>query len=377
MIDDDVFVLADGTDIRALPKVLLHDHLDGGLRPATIIELADELDIDLPESTPDRLAAWFADAADSGSLPAYLQTFEITTAVMQTAQALRRVAREAVLDLAADGVIYAEIRWAPEQHLRRGLSLDDAVEAVAEGLAQGVADVAERGGEIRVQQLLCAMRQLDRSDEIAELALRHRAHIAGGVCGFDLAGPEDGFPPADHLDAFDRCAEEWLPVTCHAGEDAGLASIESALLDGRALRLGHGVHLADDLELEDEDDEGAYVTLGRLAQWVRDRGIALEVCPSSNLQTGDWESLGEHPFDLFHQLGFNVTVSTDNRLMSATSTSLELARLADEFGYDLDDLEVFQSNAADAAFLPLEDRDELLDRIADGFDAARRAGAEA
>ena len=371
MLDHDATMLDEGIDARDLPKVLLHDHLDGGLRPATIIELAAEAGLELPESNPERLAAWFAAAADSGSLPAYLQTFELTVAVMQTAQALRRVAREAVLDLADDGVIYAEIRWAPEQHQRRGLPLDDAVRAVAEGLAQGTADVAARGGEIRVQQLLCAMRQADRADEIAELAVRHRAEVAGGVCGFDLAGPEAGFPPSDHADAFDRCAEAWLPVTCHAGEDGDLDSIESALLDARALRLGHGVLLADDFDVEGEDEEGTLLSLGLLAQWVRDRGIALEVCPSSNLQTGEWGSLAEHPFDRFHRLGFNVTVSTDNRLMSATSTSLELARLADEFGYGLDELEQFQLNAAEAAFLPIEDRDELVDRILDGFDAAR------
>ena len=356
---------------RALPKVLLHDHLDGGLRPTTIIELAAELELDLPEETPERLAEWFRESADSGSLPVYLQTFEVTLAVMQTAQSLRRVAREAVADLAADGVVYAELRWAPEQHLRRGLTLDDAVVAVTEGLAQGVEDVAARGGDIRVQQLLCAMRQHDRADEIAELAVRHRALVAGGVCGFDLAGPEAGFPPADHADAFDRCAEHWLPVTCHAGEDGALDSIESALLDAHALRLGHGVLLEGDFDVEGEDERGTFLSLGPLAQWVLDRDIALEICPSSNLQTGEWLSLADHPFDRFYRLGFNVTVSTDNRLMSATSVSLELARLAEQFGYALDDLEQFQVNAADAAFLPADERDELVARILDGFDALR------
>ncbi|NLT25161.1 MAG: adenosine deaminase [Microbacteriaceae bacterium] len=376
MRDHDATTSGDGVDLRALPKALLHDHLDGGLRPVTIVELAADADLDLPETDPERLAAWFAESADSGSLPAYLQTFEVTVGVMQTAQALRRVAREAVLDLADDGVIYAELRWAPEQHQRRGLSLDDAVAAVAEGLAQGTADVAARGGGIRVQQLLCAMRQNDRADEIAELAVRHRAIAAGGVCGFDLAGPEAGFPPSAHADAFDRCAEEWLPVTCHAGEDGELESIESALLDARALRLGHGVLLEDDLDVEDADDDGAFVSLGPLAQWVRDRGIALEICPSSNLQTGDWATIGEHPFDRLYQLGFNVTVNTDNRLMSATSVSRELARLVDEFDYSLDDLEAFQINAADAAFLPADEREELVDRILDGFEDARDAALE-
>ena len=360
-----------GANMTALPKVSLHDHLDGGLRPQTIIELADAIDLDLPAQDAPTLATWFAEHADSGSLVSYLKTFDVTTAVMQTEEGLARVAREFVQDLGADGVIYGEIRWAPEQHLSRGLSLDDVVEAVQRGLDEGVDDVAGTGRSIRVGQLVTAMRHADRGLEIAQLAVRHRTR---GVVGFDLAGAEAGFPASRFRDAFDYLASEFFPTTVHAGEADGLESIRGALVDGRALRLGHGVRLAQDVITAREDLDNTYVTLGPVAQWVRDREIALELSPSSNLQTGAIEQWGEelvdHPFDLLYQLGFRVTVNTDNRLMSATSLSRELFLLADTFDYDLSDLAVFQLNAAAASFLPIEDREELADTITAAFEAA-------
>ncbi len=359
-------------DIRALPKVSLHDHLDGALRPQTIIELADEIDLDLPATDAEALGRWFAEQSDSGSLVEYLKTFDVTTAVMQTREGLTRVAREFVQDLAADGVIYGEARWAPEQHLLRGLSLDEAVEAVQAGLEQGVEDARSTGHRIRVGQLVTAMRHADRGLEIAELAVRHRRH---GVVGFDFAGAEAGYPPSRARTAFDYLASEFFPATVHAGEADGIESIRSALIDGRALRLGHGVRIAQDIAVEGEDDENTYVTVGSVAQWVKDREIALELSPSSNLQTGaiaEWgDELVDHPFDLLYQLGFRVTVNTDNRLMSGTTLTRELELLIDTFEYELADLEVFQLNAAHAAFLPLEDREELADNIADGFGRAR------
>jgi adenosine deaminase len=357
-----------GVNINTLPKVSLHDHLDGGLRAATIIELAEAIGLDLPVSTEPDLADWFVGQAASGSLVDYLKTFDITIAVMQTHDALVRVAREFVEDLALDGVIYAEVRWAPEQHLTAGLSLDQAVDAVQEGIEAGIARVAQAGIDIKVGQLITAMRHADRSLEIAELAVRHRDL---GVVGFDIAGAEEGFPAARHRVAFDYLAEQLFPVTVHAGEADGLASIRGALTDGRALRLGHGVRLAEDIEIGREDQDNTYVTLGPLAQWVRDREIPLELSPSSNLQTGAIAAWGDdildHPFDLLYQLGFCVTVNTDNRLMSGTSLSRELALLTDAFGYDLDDLEALQLNAASSAFLPLEEREELADAIVAGF----------
>ncbi|MCU1535434.1 MAG: adenosine deaminase [Glaciihabitans sp.] len=368
---EDFLLPGSGSNITALPKVSLHDHLDGGLRPQTILDLSDELGLEVPATDADSLGSWFAEQSDSGSLVEYLKTFDVTIGVMQTAEGLARVAREFVQDLGADGVIYGEIRWAPEQHLSRGLSLDQAVEAVQEGLDSGVEDVRATGRSIRVGQLVSAMRHLDRGLEIAELAVRHRDR---GVVGFDIAGPEDGFLPSRLQPAFDYLAGEYFPATVHAGEAAGLASIRSALLDGRALRLGHGVRIAEDISTDREDDENTYVTLGSLAQWVKDREIALETSPTSNLQTGaiaPWgEEMIDHPFDLLYQLGFRVTVNTDNRLMSNTTLSRELFLLAQTFGYDLTDLEVFQLNAAAVAFLPLEDREDLADQITAGFGQA-------
>ena len=359
---------AGGANIAALPKISLHDHLDGGLRTSTILEIADEIGLATPAADPESLQAWFDESCDSGDLVDYLKTFDLTIAVMQTPEHLQRVAREFVQDLGADGVIYGEIRWAPEQHLAKGLSLDEVVEAVQDGLDAGVADVRAAGGSIRVGQLVSAMRHLDRGLEIAELAVRHRDR---GVVGFDIAGPENGFPPSNLQAAFDYLAREYMPRTVHAGEAAGLASIESALFNGRAMRLGHGVRIAEDITVQSEDDESTFVALGPIAQWVKDREIALETSPSSNLQTGtiaQWgDEMIDHPFDLLYQLGFNVTVNTDNRLMSNTSLTRELALLAATFGYDLEDLEVFQQNAASAAFLSLEDREDLSVQISEGF----------
>ena len=365
------FRLRGGANITALPKVSLHDHLDGGLRPQTIVELAEASGLDLPESDGDRLGSWFSEQSDSGSLVEYLKTFDVTTGVMQTSEGLFRVAREFVQDLTADGVIYGEVRWAPEQHLTRGLTLDETVDAVQEGIEAGIDDARHGGHRIRIGQLVSAMRHADRGLEIAELAVRHRTN---GVVGFDIAGAEDGFPASGMRPAFDYLADQLFPVTVHAGEAAGIASIRSALVDGRALRLGHGVRIAQDIEVDREDDDSTFVTLGAVAQWVKDRQIPLELSPSSNLQTGaiaEWgDDLIDHPFDLLYQLGFNVTVNTDNRLMSSTSLSRELALLSETFGYDIADLEVFQLNAADAAFLPVEDREELSDLISAGFERA-------
>ena len=370
-------------DIRSLPKVSLHDHLDGGLRPATIIELAEAAGHELPSTDPVALGEWFREAADSGSLPRYLETFDHTIAVMQTRENLARVAREFVEDLADDGVVYAEIRWAPEQHLQGGLSLDEAVEAVQEGLNAGV-DAVEAGGRlIQVGQLITAMRHADRGMEIAELAVRHRN---SGAVGFDIAGAEDGFPSSRFAEAFTYLAENQFPVTVHAGEAAGVASIRDALVHGRALRLGHGVRIAEDIEVDfDAEDSPAadavsdtavgMVSIGQVAGWVRDRGIPLEICPSSNLQTGAVESFGgdieSHPIDLLYQTGFQVTVNTDNRLMSGVTLTGEFELLAETFDYDLDDMLELTMNAVDAAFLPLEERDALAAYVTEGFNQAR------
>ena len=358
-----------GVPLRSLPKVSLHDHLDGGVRPQTIIELGEQIGLEVPATESDELADWFAEKSDSGSLVEYLKTFDLTTAVMQSAEGLTRVAREFVEDLAADGVIYGEVRWAPEQHVAGGLSLEEVVEAVQSGIEEGEEAAEESGRDIRVGQLITAMRHTDRSLEIAELAVSWRGR---GAVGFDIAGPEDGFPPSRHRAAFDYLASEFFPVTVHAGEAAGLDSIRSALIDGRALRLGHGVRIAEDLDVVSRANDEVLVQFGELARWVRDREIPLELSPSSNLQTGAIErwgtEMGDHPFDLLYQLGFAVTVNVDNRTMSRTSLTRELSVLVDTFDYDLDDLETFQLNAAAGAFLPIEEREELIELIAEGFE---------
>ena len=366
-------------DVRALPKVSLHDHLDGGLRPATIVELAAAVGHTLPATDPAALAEWFRDSADSGSLPRYLETFDHTIAVMQTRDGLARVAREFVEDLVTDGVVYAEVRWAPEQHVQAGLSLDEAVEAVQAGIDEAVANAEAAGHFIQVGQLVTAMRHGDRAMEIAELALRHRD---SGVVGFDIAGAEDGFPPSRFKDAFTFLAEHQFPVTVHAGEAAGIDSIVDALVHGRALRLGHGVRIAEDIDVEfdvdaasPEEPEVGLVSMGRVASWVRDRGIALEVCPSSNLQTGAVASFGEdietHPIDLLYQTGFAVTVNTDNRLMSSVTLTGEFELLMETFEYDLDDILELTMNAVNAAFLPLDERAALSAYVTEGFNRAR------
>ncbi len=349
-------------EIRQAPKVALHDHLDGGLRPQTVIELADTCGYTgLPTRDAAKLGAWFRDAADSGSLPRYLDTFEHTVAVMQTADALHRVAVETVEDLAADGVVYAESRWAPEQHLRGGLTLDEVVEAVNAGCREGEERAAAAGHFIKVGTLVTAMRQNTEpghSLQIAQLAVRHRD---SGVAGFDLAGPELGFGPNLHADAFKYLREQFFRFTIHAGEADGPSSIAEALLNG-ADRLGHGVRIIEDIEFT---EDGA--KLGRIAAYVRDKRIALEVCPSSNLQTGVATKLAEHPIQKLYELDFNVTVSCDNRLMSGTSMSREFGLLAETFGWDLADLELVALNAIDAAFLAHDVRDAIADQIINGY----------
>ena len=346
-------------EIRTLPKVLLHDHLDGGLRPATVVELAREIGYDgLPTSDAQELGRWFTAGASQGNLVLYLEGFVHTGAVMQTRDALIRVAAECAEDLADDGIVYAEVRFAPELHLNGGLSLDEVVEAVLEGFRLGSA-----GRHIRVCALLTAMRTAARSLEIAHLAVRHRDE---GVVGFDIAGAEKGSPPTEHLDAFQYVMRENFHITIHAGEAFGLPSIWEALQICGSDRLGHGVRIVDDIEQTAEGTE-----LGRLASYVRDRRIPLKMCPTSNVQTGAAPSLAEHPIGLLRELRFRVTVNTDNRLMSGVSLSSELAALVETFGYDLVVLRWFTLNAMKSAFAHFDERLGIIDNvIKPGFDAA-------
>jgi adenosine deaminase len=343
--------------LRAFPKVSLHDHLDGGLRPQTIIELADELGYALPEGNADDLARWFAASADSGSLERYLKTFDHTIAVMQTAGNLRRVTAEYVADLAADGVIYGEARWAPEQHLKAGLTEEQAIEAVRDGLAEGMAACRRRGSEIEVRQLLTAMRQGEPTRDIAQLALRYRHD---GVTGFDIAGPEKGNPPSRFLASFQLLRRRNAYYTIHAGEADGCQSIWEAVQVCGANRIGHGVAIVEDIHA---DEHGAAEVPGDFAAYVLNQQIPLEMCPSSNVQTGAVTSIAEHPIDQLDRLGFRVTVNPDNRLMSATSLTREFALLGEAFDYSLEDVRRLGINAAMSVFAPYDVRKALVERI--------------
>ena len=350
--------------VRA-PKVLLHDHLDGGLRPQTVLELADEHGYrPLPADDPESLGRWFRQAADSGSLVQYLETFAHTVGVMQRPEAVQRVARECALDLAADGVVYAEVRMAPELLTAGGTPIEEAVEAILDGFRAGSAEAASAGMPITVGSLLCAMRQNDRWEEVAGLVVRYRD---AGVVGFDLAGPEDGFPPDRVPEAIALLDRERAHRTVHAGEAFGLESIRAALDGARAERLGHGVRIIDDVAAD-----GA---LGPLARRVRDEQVPLEVAPTSNVQTGAFTSLAQHPVDRLHRLGFAVTMNTDNRLMSGVSASSELAAVASTFGWTWDDVQIVTERALAAGFAPDGDRKRLLDEIVrPGFAALRGEG---
>ena len=338
--------------IREAPKVLLHDHLDGGLRPATVIELAAEQGYTaLPTTDADELAAWFVEGAARRSLPRYLEPFQHTVGVMQTPDALTRVARECAEDLRDDGVVYAEVRFAPELHLEQGMELDEVVESVLEGFEQVTSQ-----GRIQIGLLLTAMRTAANSSEIADLTLRHRDR---GVVGFDIAGSEAGHPPTRHLDAFRRIAAANHHITIHAGEAFGLPSIWEAIQICGAERLGHGVRIVDDIEVQPDGS----VKLGELASFVRDRRVPLEMCPTSNVHTGVVDELADHPISLLTRLRFRVTVNTDNRLMSDVSMTSEMQALCETFGYGWGDLQWFTVNAMKSSFWPFDKRLRLINEI--------------
>ena len=340
-------------NVARAPKVLLHDHLDGGLRPETVLELADEHGYRrLPASDPESLGAWFRQAADSGSLVRYLETFAHTVGVMQQPEAIHRVARECALDLAADGVVYAEVRFAPELSTTQGLPIEEVVEAMVDGFSVGSREASDAGSPIRVGALLCAMRQADRWDEVAGLVVRFRD---AGVVGFDLAGPEIGFPPDRIPSAIGVLDGARAHRTIHAGEAAGIDSIRAALDGAHAERRGHGVRIADEV--------GADGALGPVAQRVLDEQVVLEIAPSSNVQTGAYPSLAEHPVDRLHRLGFAVTLNTDNRLMSGVSVSSEVTAVATTFGWSWDDVRTVTERALAAAFIGEADKQRLLDQL--------------
>ena len=341
--------------IKRVPKALLHDHLDGGLRPETIIEIAQKIGYKkLPTEDPKKLAEWFEESCNSHSLVRYLETFSHTIAVMQTKEAIIQVARECAIDLARDGVVYAEVRGAPELFTEQGLSIDQVVEATTEGYKQGMAEAAREGKKIRVESLLCGMRQNNRSQEAAAAVIRYRNK---GVVGFDIAGPEDGFPPTNQLETFEYLRKENAHFTIHAGEAYGLPSIWEAIQICGAERLGHGVRIIDDIDFSSNTPK-----LGPLASYVRDRRIPLELCPTSNLQTGAAKTYAEHPIGILAKLRFRVTLNTDNRLMSNTSMSHEMQECVKSFGWNFADLQTVTVNALESSFIDHEDKLEIIEK---------------
>ncbi len=339
--------------IQRAPKALLHDHLDGGVRPHTVIELAQEFGYkDLPTTDVDDLATWFNRGAKRNDLVLYLETFAHTVGVMQDRDAIERVAYECAKDLAADGVVYAEVRFAPELSTEKGMTLDEVMEAVLDGFRRGSADT-----DLTIYSIVSAMRTAARSLEIAELAVRFRD---AGVVGFDIAGAEAGYPPSRHLDAFQYVNRENFHSTIHAGEAFGLPSIWEAVQFCGAERLGHGVRIVDDI------DPGAGLgseKLGRLATYIRDRRIPLELCPTSNVNTGVVPSIADHPIGMLRRLRFRVTVNTDNRLMSNTSMTKEMQKLHDAFEWGLDDFEWLTVNAMKSSFAPFPERLKLINGV--------------
>ncbi|RNL85526.1 adenosine deaminase [Halostreptopolyspora alba] len=356
--------------IRRLPKVLLHDHLDGGVRPDTLVELAAESDYDgLPATDPDRLRDWFA--AGTRSQEDLLARFEPVVDLLQDAPALTRVAAECVRDLAADGVVYAEVKVAPELHTRGGLRREQVVDAVLEGVRVGMARSRVFGRTIDVRLLLTAMRQAADSLEVADLAVRFRNE---GVVGFDIAGPEAGYPPTRHISACEYVKRENFNLTLHAGEGFGLSSIWEAIQWCGADRLGQGVRTIDDIAVADDGS----AKLGQLAAYIRDKRIPLEMCPTSSVRTGAVRELAQHPVDVLRRLRFRVTVNTDCRLFADTSMSREFALLATEFGYDLDTLSWFTVNAMKSAFAGHDERLALINgTIKPGYAAERHTNASA
>ncbi len=342
--------------IKRLPKALLHDHLDGGLRPQTLIEIADRIGYKkLPTNDPIELAKWFEDSCNSGSLVRYLETFAHTIAVMQTREGIIQVARESVIDLARDGVVYAEVRGAPELLTEQGLTSDQVVEATLEGFKQGMSEAEREGNKIRVESLLCGMRQSNRSMEAAKAVVKYRGQ---GVVGFDIAGPEDGFPPTNQLQEFEFLKKENAHFTIHAGEAFGLPSIWQAVQICGAERIGHGVRIVEDIDFSSKEPK-----LGLLSSYIRDRRIALELCPTSNLQTGIAKIYSDHPIGKLAKLKFHVTLNTDNRLMSNTSMSHEMTQCVKSFDWKFVDLQRVTVNALKSSFIPFEERLEIIEKI--------------
>ncbi|WP_130840438.1 adenosine deaminase family protein [Corynebacterium neomassiliense] len=362
----------------AFPKVSLHDHLDGSLRPETLIELSESTGAELPYTDPGMLYGWLSGEITEPPVKHWDDKFALTTSVMQTEENIARIAREWVLEAAADGVLYGEVRWAPEKHTLGGLPLTVAIGAVATGLRQGEDEVSAAGGRIRARQLLCGMRSSTLSFEIARTLVKVYRSWGDSIAGFDIAGPEDGFPIRDHLDATTLLDREEIPVTVHTGEHEGPHSVWETVHLAHAQRLGHGARIIEDVTLNGRplntrtavrevaaarEAGDAVLQLGRTAQWVVDRGIPLEMCVSSNSKGTVVDGIPDHPIDLLRELGFTLTVNPDNRGMSQTNISVEFRRIAEAFGWGIEEFTWAELNAVEAAFLSRAEKDQLREDV--------------
>lgn len=327
--------------LHALPKPELHVHLDGSLRPTTMLELARTAGVDLPDSEPLGLAEKMR-AADSENLVQYLEKFAITLSLMQTPGSLERTAYELAEDSAGENIRYLEVRYSPALHTGKGMSLEEAVSAPLQGLSRAETDFGIRTGLI-----VCGIRSFDPSVsmELAELAVDFRDQ---GVVAFDLAGGEAGNPPSEHLEAFQYAADNNLAVTVHAGEAAGPESISQAIHHCHARRIGHGTRLMEDPDLE---------------RFVNDFRIPLEVCLTSNVQTRVASTFGDHPFRRYFDAGLVVTLNTDNRLISGTTLTNEYWLAHQHLGLTWEELTEVSLLGFQAAFLPYEAKVNLLEEV--------------
>lgn len=341
--------------IASAPKALLHDHLDGGLRIDTILELSEAIGwtANLPTTDPADLQAWFTAGAAAKDLLKYLATFEHTLAVMQDPAHIERIAYEAVEDLANDGVVYAEIRFAPELH---DMPFAASTEAICAGFRRAERAALARGQHISAHLIVCAMRTEQRSVEVVEF-VDHYRNEDEKVVAFDLAGAETGWPPSLHAEALTIARRRHINLTIHASEPPDLELISDALAHG-AHRIGHGVRLDRDTHLESGE-----LVLGPLARFVRDRQIHLEMAPTCNTQIGAVASVRDHPVIPFLRSGFNVGVNTDNRLMSDVSPSSELIALNDAHGLSWAEIEQLVANAISSGFAPLSERQHILRQV--------------
>lgn len=339
------------TLLERLPKAELHCHLDGSLRPATMLELARDVHVRMPRDDAEALADYML-VRDARNLEDYLQRFDTTLAVMQTAESLERIAYELAEDAAREGVRYLEVRYAPILNVRGGLSLGRAVEAPLEGLAK-----AEREYGIVSRVLVCALRHLPpaTSLDLARLAVDFKGD---GVVGFDLAGGEAGHPAADHADAFRHALAHGLACTCHAGEGDGANSVRQAVHACGAMRIGHATRLYEDSALTDE---------------VRERNIALEICLTSNVQTHAAPSYDTHPLRQYFDQGLNVVLNTDNRLMSGVTLVDEYEHAARQLDFTFEELARMALNGFESAFIPPAERDRLVQRARADIEALRHA----